>query len=98
MGEGRTYASAARNPGALVSSGGASETFEEIEGVFNWALMFPGLTVDSFENSFFVLGPAFGARLEEESFAGEGGRGERGSALSSKENMDKSSPFHWSPR
>lgn len=81
-----------------MSSGGDSETFEEIEGVFSWDLMFPGLTVDSFENSLFVLGPAFDARLAEELFAGEGGRGDSGSGLSSNENIDKSSPFHWSPR
>jgi hypothetical protein len=81
-----------------VSSGGASDAFEDMEGVLSLFLMFPGLTVDSFENSFFVLGPAFDPRLEDESFVGDGGRGESGRGRSSNENIDKSSPFHWSPR
>ncbi len=97
IGDGRTYASAARKPGAFVSSGGASESFDEIDGVFSLALMLPGFTVDSSENSFLVFGPAFGTRLVEEPFTGEGGIGESGKGRSSRENIDKSSPFHWSP-
>lgn len=104
MGDGRTYASAARNPGELVSSGGASVRREEMEGVFNFAFRFPGLTVDSSENSFLVLGPDFGSRKEsddneaDESLRGVGGIGERGKGRSSSEKIERSSPFHWSPK
>jgi hypothetical protein len=94
IGDGRTYASAARNPGALVSSGGASDAFEDMEGVLSLSLIFPGFTVDSIEKSFFARGPAFKPRLEDESFVGEGGSGERGNGWSSKEKIDRSSPFH----
>ena len=98
MGDGRTYASAARNPGAFISSGGASVSFDEIEGVFNLSFRFPGFTVESSEKSLFVLGPAFWSKVVVDSLVGVGGIGERGNGRSSKEKIDRSSPFHWSPK
>lgn len=94
IGEGRTYASAALNPGAFVSSGGVSEILEDIDGVVNLFLMFPGLIVAWLENSFLVLGSAFDLAEEDESTDEDRGTGERGNGLSSKEKIDRSSPFH----
>lgn len=100
IGDGRTYASAARKPGAFVSSGGdwPAENFEDIEGVLNRLLRLLGFTVASSENSFLVLGPASATRFVEEPFGGddgiERGRGDKGRGLSSRENIDRSSPFH----
>lgn len=78
IGEGRTYASAARKPGAFVSSGGTSVGLDKMEGVLSLSFMFPGLTVDSSENSLLVLGPAFGTKLVVDWFEGDRGSGERG--------------------
>lgn len=77
-----------------MSSGGASESLDEIDGVFKLALRLPGLTVDSSEFSLLVFGPS---RVVVDSL-GVGGMGESGRGRSSRENIDKSSPFHWSPR
>lgn len=96
IGDGRTYASAARNPGEFVSSGGLSVTSDEIEGVFNLDFKLPGLIVDPSEISFFVLDPA--SKVVVDAFIGVGGTAESGSGRSSREKIDKSSPFHWSPK
>lgn len=77
-----------------MSSGGASEGFEEMDGVLSLSFMLPGLTVDSSEKSRFVLGPALGTRLAVESVGGELGMGESGRGWSSREKMERSSPFH----
>lgn len=62
-----------------MSSGGTSVAFEEIEGVFSLSLMLPGLTVDSSENSLFVLGPDLGTKLVVDwLFEGVGGIGDSG--------------------
>ena len=92
MGEGRTYASAARNPGVFVNSG-ASVSLDDIEGVFKEAFRFPGFTVDSSEFSLLVLGPALSS-VTVEPLVGVGGIGESGKGRSSREKMDRSSPFH----
>jgi hypothetical protein len=98
IGDGRTYASAARNPGALVSSGGPSVALEEIDGVFSLTFRLPGFTLETSEFSFLVFGPAFKTNDVVELLVGEGGIGESGRGRSSSEKMDKSSPFHWSPK
>lgn len=93
IGDGRTYASAARKPGEFVNSGGLSVCCEDIEGVFSFDFRFPGFTVDWLEKSFLVVGPAL-SKVVEESLVGVGGRGDNGSGRSSREKIDKSSPFH----
>jgi hypothetical protein len=95
VGDGRTYASAARNPGVLVSSG-SSELFEVIEGVLNFAFRFPGFTTDlsTFSRA---LSPVCSSKDAEDSFDGAAAPGERGSGMSSREKIERSSPFHLSP-
>lgn len=46
IGDGLTYASAARKPGAFVSSGGLSVACEEMEGVLSLSFRLPGCMVD----------------------------------------------------
>jgi hypothetical protein len=72
---------------------------DEIEGVLSLAFKLPGLTVDSSESSFLVVAAAAAFSTNEvvDSFLGVGGVASRGSGRSSREKIDKSSPFHWSP-
>ena len=96
-GAGRTYASAARYPGALVSSGGFRlDRSDEIEGFVNVRFRFPGVTVVPSSTSLRGV-PVPAADGDVVSGVG-GGSAVTGSVWSSTEKMDRSSPFHWSPR
>jgi hypothetical protein len=61
-------------------------------------LRFKGVTIVSPESSFLVLGPAVLSSVVVDSLAGLRGKGESGSGRSSKEKIERSSPFHWSPK
>ncbi len=100
MGEGRTKASAARKPGVLPISAGVSDLrSEDIEGVLRVAFRDEGEiegecswereweNEGEVESTFFILGAG-----EEEL-----GWGCRGRGLSSREKMERSSPFQRSP-
>jgi hypothetical protein len=63
-----------------------------------FCLKFPGFTFNSAESSLLIPGPGFCTRLEVDPFEGVGGTVESGRGRSSKEKIDRSSPFHWSPK
>lgn len=71
-----------------------SVNLDEIEGVFNLAFRFPGLTVTSSEWSFLVFVPCFLSKEAVEALDGVGGIGDSGRGRSSKEKIERSSPFH----
>lgn len=66
---------------------------DEIDGA-RFDLRLEGVTAVSFESSFFVLGPALISNLVVESLDNLRGKGESGSGWSSKEKIERSSPFH----
>ena len=102
MGEGRTYASAARKPAAAVRAGSPGKSLlgrlETMDGVLRFTFRLVGLIADPLEYPRFMLGEESSARLVDDLLDGVGGRCERGRGRSSNEEMDRSSPFHWSPR
>lgn len=77
-----------------MSSGGLSVCLDVIEGVFKAAFKLPGFTVDSSEFCFLVFGPAFWSTSDEVDSLGMEGLGSSGSGKSSKEKIERSSPFH----
>lgn len=91
MGAGRTYASAARYPGVFVSSGFIPEASDDIEGFVRARFRLLGVTEISSSASVLVEPVTVFDKPV-------GGRFETGRLWSSTETMDKSSPFHWSPR
>ncbi len=91
MGEGRTYASAALYPGLLVKSSSEVGVVEDIDcGEIVFWIFFASIII-----SLPKLGRPWEAR---ELVEAEKGSGEEGKGLSSSETMERSSPFHWSPR
>lgn len=93
IGAGRIYASAARYPGVLVSSGLGFGGSDDIEGFVRVCLRLVGVTEISSSTSALVeavvaFGELAGAMICVR------GRQETGSVWSSTEKMDRSSPFH----
>lgn len=80
-----------------MSSGGLSVCFDEIEGVLSVAFKLPGFTVDSSEFCFLVFGPVVWSTSDELDSLGVEGLASSGKGKSSREKIERSSPFHWSP-
>jgi hypothetical protein len=89
IGEGRTYASAARKPGTAVRAGSLGVSLlrrsETMDGVLRLTFMLAGLIADSSEYPRSVSGEEFSARLVEDLLDEVGGRCERGRGRSSSE-------------
>lgn len=103
IGLGRTYASAARKPDALRRSAGVFEVCEEIEGVERVFLRLVGETGDCVEERLCEkAGEALSTEIVEALVEFgipwlEAELGERGRSSSSRETIDRSSPFQRSP-